>query len=175
MRKIVTAALIAAVAVPAALPAAASAQARPYPYDRELQRDRQDIRREQGQLDRAYARGDWREVRDQRGDVREARREYREDLRDRQWGRNDWRGWRDRNRTLYARGTWRAPFAYQAFRPGARIAPAYYGPRYVIADPWRYRLPPARGYARWVRHYDDAVLIDYRRGVVIDVIRGFYW
>ena len=44
----------------------------------------------------------------------------------------------------------------------------------MIADPWRYRLPPARGYQRWVRHYDDVLLVDVRRGVVIQVIRGFY-
>lgn len=169
MRKFITAAMLAAIA----LPAAAGAQSR-----EELRRDRQDIRHEQRQLDRAHARGDWRGVREQRQDVREARREYREDLRDRRdrnWGRDDWRGYRSGNRALYARGNWRAPFRYQQFRPGVRIASSYYGPRYVIADPWRYRLPAARSSARWVRHYDDALLIDYRRGVVLDVIRGFYW
>ena len=28
---------------------------------------------------------------------------------------------------------------------------------------------------RWVRNYDDLMLVDIRRGIVIDVIRGFYW
>jgi Ni/Co efflux regulator RcnB len=56
-----------------------------------------------------------------------------------------------------------------------RIAPTYYGQRYWISDPWRYRLPAAGRYQRWIRHYNDVVLIDYRRGIVIDVIRGFYW
>lgn len=168
MRNFVTAALMAAVV----LPVAAAAQG-PGP----LHRDREEIRRDRYELDRDRATGDWRDARADRRDLRDDRRDYREDIRarDRQWARDDWRAWRDRNRALYARGGWRAPFAYQAFRPGVRIAPVYYGPRYVIADPWRYRLPPARGYARWVRHYDDAVLIDYRRGVVIDVIRNFYW
>lgn len=168
MRKLISAALIAAIA----LPLSAQAQSRG-----ELRRDRQDIRQEQRDLDRAYARGDWRDVRDQRDDLRDARREYREDRRDRRqsWGRDDWRDYRSRNRALYARGGWRAPFGYQAFRPGVRIANRYYGPRYVIADPWRYRLPPARRYTRWVRHYNDVLLIDYRRGFVVDVLRNFYW
>ncbi len=106
----------------------------------------------------------------------DGRHDVRHDANDRnrQWGRNDWRGWRDHNRALYARGNWRAPFRYTAFRVGARIAPSYYGPSYFIADPWRYRLPPARPGARWVRHYDDVLLVDVRRGIVLDVIRGFY-
>lgn len=147
MRKLILTALLAAVA----LPAAAQAQ-----YG-ELRRDRRDIR-------------------EQRQDVRDARRDYREDLgdRNRAWRRDDWRGWRDRNHALYARGDWRAPFRYNAFRPGFRISSGFFAPRYIIADPWRYRLPPARGYQRWVRHYDDVLLVDVRRGVVVDVIRGFY-
>jgi len=96
------------------------------------------------------------------------------DDRNRNWGHDDWRGYRDSNRGLYARGNWRAPFRYNAFRPGLRIAPNYFGQQFWITDPWRYRLPPAQGYQRWVRHYDDVLLVDTRRGVVVDVIRGFY-
>lgn len=177
LRKTIITALMAAVAVPGV----ASAQS----YG-ELRRDRQDIREEQRELRDAQRRGDWRDVRDERRDVREARQEYREDLRDRNgrnwngyngrnWGRNDWYGYRNQNRAIYARGNWRAPFRYQRFRPGVRIRPAYYGQRYVIADPWRYRLPAAAGYQRWVRHYDDLLLVDVRRGSVLRVIPGFYW
>ena len=109
--------------------------------------------------------------------MRGARQEYREDLNDRnrRWGRDDWRGYRTTNRAIYARGNWRAPFRYNAFRVGLRIQPAYYGSRYWIADPWRYRLPAAGYNQRWVRHYDDVLLVDYRRGIVVDVIRGFFW
>ncbi|URW75623.1 RcnB family protein [Sphingomonas donggukensis] len=171
MRKLIVMGLMAAVALPTmAAPAVAQSRA-------ELRRDRQDIRQEQRDLNRAYRTGDRRDVRDARGDLREARQEYREDRadRNRSWGRDDWRGWRDRNRNLYARGTWRAPFRYTSFRVGGRIAPSYYGTRYYIADPWRYRLPPARGYQRWVRHYNDVILVDTRRGTVVSVIRNFYW
>ena len=119
-----------------------------------------------------------------RGDVaRCARRpargaaELREDRNDRnrRWGNDDWRGWRNSNRGVYARGNWRAPFRYNAFRVGVRIAPTYYGSRYWITDPWRYRLPPAGYGQRWVRHYDDLLLVDTRRGIVLRVINNFYW
>ena len=168
MRKLMTVALLAATA----LPSVANAQSA-----RELRHDRQDIRQEQRELNHARRYGDRHDVREERRDVRGARQEYREDLRDRnrRWGRNDWQGWRNQNRALYARGNWRAPFRYTTFRPGVRIQSAYYGPRYVIADPWRYRLPIARPGTRWVRHYNDVILVDYRRGYVIDVIRNFYW
>ena len=167
MRKLIIIALMTATAVPSA----AMAQSRG-----ELRRDRQDIREEQRELNQAVRRGDRRDIREERRDVREARREYRDDRQDRNrnWGRDDWRGYRDQNRGIYARGNWRAPWRYQTFRPGARIGAGYYGQRYWIADPWRYRLPQAGRNQRWVRNYDDVLLIDTRRGIVIDVIRSFY-
>lgn len=173
MRKTLIASLIAAVAMPAAIvPATANAQ-----NNREIRRDRQDLREERRELRQAQRYGDRRDVREERRDVRDARRDLNQSVRerDRRWGRNDWRDYRNGNRALYARGNWRAPFRYNQFRPGARIAPSYYGQRYWINDPWRYRLPPVSRNQRWVRHYNDVVLIDYRRGVVVDVIRGFYW
>ena len=167
MRKFIVTALMAATL----MPVAASAQS-----NAEVRRDRQDLRSEQRDLRDARRTGDRREIRDQREDVRDARQELREDVRDRNraYGRNDWRGWRDRNPGNFNRGTWNAPFRYNAFRPGLRISSGYYGQRYVIADPWRYRLRrPAYG-QQWIRHYNDVILVDTRRGVVIDVNRGFY-
>ena len=168
MRKLIIMGLLAATS----LPVAAQAQSQA-----EVRRDRQDVRQQERELDRAYRTGDRGDIRDERRDVREARQELREDRQDRNraWGRNDWRGYRDHNRTIYARGNWRAPFRYTSFRVGGRIGPSYYDQRYFINDPWRYRLPPARGYARWVRHYNDVLLIDTRRGVVLDVNRGFFY
>ena len=168
MRKLIVSLMMAATIAPAV----AAAQS-----PGELRRDRQDIREQRRDLYEAQRRGDRRDVREARQDLREARREYREDLRDRdrRWARDDWRGYRNQNRALYARGQWRAPFRYNQWRPGARIAPSYYAQRYWINDPWRYRLPPARANARWVRHYNDVILVDYRRGIVLDVIRNFYW
>jgi Ni/Co efflux regulator RcnB len=167
MRTLIATALLAATLTPVA----AQAQS-----NQELRHDRREIREQQRDLRDAYRSGDPRAIRAERRDVRDARQEYREDARDRDraWGRDDWRGWRDRNPGYYARGSWNAPFGYTAFRPGLRIGAPYYSTRYVIADPWRYRLPRAGYGQRWVRHYNDVVLVDTRRGYVVDVIRSFY-
>lgn len=155
MRKLIISALLAAtMASGFAAPAAAQSRNDIRQAGNDIRQDRQDLRHE-------------------RRDVRQARRDVRQDRRD--YRRDEWRDYRRHNRALYARGDWRSPYRYHAFRPGVRIASGYYGPRYYIADPWRYRLPPARGHHRWVRHYDDVLLVDTRRGVVVDVIRGFFW
>jgi Ni/Co efflux regulator RcnB len=169
MRTIILAALAATVSIPT-LAAPAMAQSR-----HELRRDRQDVREERREYRQALRHGDRRDIRDERRDLNRARRELREDRRDRAWGRGDWRPYRNGHRGLYARGNWNAPFRYQTFRPGVAIGRPYYAQRYWIADPGRYRLPPVRRDQRWVRHYNDVLLIDARRGRVIDVIRNFYW
>lgn len=169
MRKLMLAALAAAISVPA-IAAPAMAQSRG-----EIRRDRQDVREERREYRQALRNGDRRDIRRERRDLNRARRELREDRRDRNWGQNDWRGYRDRNRAVYARSNWRAPFRYQSFRPGVTIGRPYFAQRYWINDPYRYRLPAVRGNQRWVRHYNDVLLVDYRRGRVINVIRNFYW
>jgi Ni/Co efflux regulator RcnB len=165
MRRLLTLSLIAASFMPAMASAATS-------YG-ELRRDRQDIRDERRDLNRAYTYGDRRDIRDAREDYREARQEYREDRRD--YRHDDWRGYRNSHRDLYSRRGYRSSYRYQSFRPGIRIDSGYYAPRHLIADPWRYRLPRVSGYNRWVRHHDDVLLINIRTGYVVDVIRGFYW
>ncbi len=172
MRKLILTLLMTAVAVPTmAIPTAASAQSRG-----EIRRDRQDVREEQRELRDARRYGDRRDIREERRDVREARQELREDLRDRnrRFGNDDWRGYRDRNRGAFARGNWNAPFRYNSFRDGGRIGAGFYGQRYWIADPWRYRLPAVGPNQRWVRHYNDVILVNVRRGQVIRVLRNFY-
>jgi Ni/Co efflux regulator RcnB len=164
MRKLIIGGLIAASILPAAAPASAQSRA-------EIRRDRQELREERRELREARRYGDARDIRRERRDVIEARRELREDRAD----RRDWRAYRNHNRALYSRGYWRAPFAYRTFRPGLSIGASYYSPRYYIADPYRYRLPVAGYGLRWIRHYDDALLVDVRRGRVVDVIRDFYW
>lgn len=168
MQKLVLTALVAAMAMPAA--AQAQSQA-------EVRHDRRELQQQQYELDRARATGDRHDIREERRDVRDARQELREDVNDRnrRWARNDWQRYRDSNRAYFARGHWNAPFRYNNFRVGVRIAPVYYGSRYYIADPWRYHLPPAGFGQRWVRHYNDVLLVDVRRGRVIDVIRNFYY
>lgn len=150
--------LLTALLVATVMPAMASAQTP------ELRNNRREIREEQRDLRDAQRYGDRRDVRDAREDLREARQENRE----------DWRDYRARNRTVYARGNWRAPFTYQRFREGAQLRPAYYSSRYYI-NARRYHLPPVSGVNRWVRHYDDALLVNTRNGRVVRVINGFYW
>lgn len=163
MRKFVILAALAA----SALPVAANAQ------NWELRRDRQEIRQEQRDLRQAYRYGDRRDIRNERRDLRDARREYREDRRD--YRRDDWRGYRYSNRNTFRGGRFYSPYRYRAFAPGYRVAPGYWGSRYVISDPWRYRLPRPGYGLRWVRFYNDVLLIDTRSGRVVDVHRSFYW
>lgn len=174
MRKTILAGLLAATLAPVA----AQAQSPVTPSERrELRHDRQNVREQQRDLNRAYRSGDPRAIREERRDVRDARRDYRQDYRSARtdWGRDDWRAYRNQNRNLYRGAPWRADFRYQQFRPGVRIGGNYYAQRYWIADPARYRLPMAGFGQRWVRHYNDVLLVDVRSGRVIDVMRGFYW
>ena len=38
-----------------------------------------------------------------------------------------------------------------------------------------YRLPPAYGPYRWIRYFDDALLVNIHTGMVVDSIRNFFW
>ena len=92
--------------------------------------------------------------------------------------RYDWRGHRDRYRSYYRPGRYYAPYRdyrYRRFSIGIHIGSPFYSNRYWIADPWYYRLPPAYGPYRWVRYYDDVLLVDIRSGYVVDVIHDFFW
>lgn len=157
MRKSVIMALVAA----SLLPTVANAQTH------ELRKDRQELREERRELRDAIRDGDRRDVREERRDVREARREYRE----------DWRDYRRKHREVYRMPRYVGPRGY-VYRPvvvGHRFDSAYYRSRYVIADPWRYRLPRVSGAQRWIRYGNDVVLVNVRTGRVLDVHRGFFW
>lgn len=93
--------------------------------------------------------------------------------------RYDWQGWRDGHRSAYRARPYYAPYGYRdgyrRFAVGRPIAPAFFAQDYWIGDPGYYRLPPAAGPYRWVRYYNDALLIDTYSGVVADVIPDFFW
>lgn len=100
------------------------------------------------------------------------------------WNRNwrndhryDWHNWRQHHGSRYHVGHYHDPFGwgYAPFYVGWRLWPAYYAQSYWIADPWEYRLPPAPPGTRWIRYYNDAVLVDEWTGEVLDVIQGFFW
>ncbi|PTQ10803.1 hypothetical protein CLG96_10400 [Sphingomonas oleivorans] len=158
MRKLILFGLMAATAIPSL----AHAQTR------ELHEDRRDIRQEQRDVDRAIRYGaPPHVVREEQRDVRRAEREYRE----------DWRDYRRSHREVYRRPAYAGPrgYSYRRVVVGHRFAPVYYAPRYVIADPRRYRLPHPVGANRWVRYGNDAVLVDARTGRVRAVHYGFFW
>ena len=127
-----------------------------------------------------------RDLREQRQDRREWRQDRRQDRRDyRQWRRDwrqdaryDWQRYRYSNRNIFRSGAYYSPYrghSYSRFSIGFALQPLFYSQRYWINDPWQYRLPPAEYGTRWVRYYDDVLLVDTYTGEVIDVIYDFFW
>jgi Ni/Co efflux regulator RcnB len=92
--------------------------------------------------------------------------------------RYDWYNWRNRHRSLFRLGFYSDPFGwgYQPYSIGWRMWPNYYRTSsFWLNDPWQYRLPYAPAGTRWVRYYDDAILVDTWTGEVVDVIYNFFW
>lgn len=91
--------------------------------------------------------------------------------------RYDWRRYRDRNRTTFRLGVYFDPYGYnyRRFNIGYNMWPSYYQSNYWIQDPWMYRLPEVWGPYRWVRYYNDALLVNIYTGQVEDVLYNFFW
>ena len=160
--------------------------------------DRNWDRNRDGRLDRRYDRNDDERIdrrydRNRNGDI-DRRYDRNNDNRiDRSYGgtrvdrwsnnwrndsRYDWRGHRQRYSNYYRPGRYYSPYRghnYSRISIGFSLGSGYYGSRYWINDPWQYRLPSAYGSYRWVRYYDDVLLVDLRSGRVVDVIRDFFW
>jgi Ni/Co efflux regulator RcnB len=111
------------------------------------------------------------------------RRDYR-DGNYRRWSngwrndhRYDWRRHRDRHRSTFRIGFYYDPFGwnYRRWSIGSYLYPSYYRSSFWLNDPWQYRLPPAYGPYRWVRYWNDALLVNTYTGEVVDVIHGFFW
>ncbi len=100
---------------------------------------------------------------------------------DHRWRRDnryDWQGWRDDHRDAFHVGRYYPPyrdFYYRRLSVGFVLDSLFWGDNYWINDPFYYHLPPAYGPYRWVRYYDDAMLVDTYSGQVVDVIYGFFW
>ena len=117
---------------------------------------------------------------DRRADRRAERRDHR------RWDRRSWRNdrrynwnhYRSSNRSIYRLGRYYAPYrgySYRRLSIGFYLDSLFFGSRYYINDPWRYRLPEVYGPYRWVRYYDDVMLVDIYTGEVVDVIYDFFW
>jgi hypothetical protein len=91
--------------------------------------------------------------------------------------RYDWNRYRDRHRSIFRLGFYFDPYgsSYRRHSIGWSMWPNYYQSNYWLDDPWMYRLPPAYGPYRWVRYWDDALLVNIYTGEVVDVIHSFFW
>jgi hypothetical protein len=134
---------------------------------REWQRDRQDWQRDRNQWQnrdrdgsRWNNRGGW-------------SRDWRRD------SRYNWQQWRQTHRGSYRFPRDYAPrgwsHGYNRFSLGVILSAPLFSQSYWIDDPFQYSLPPAYGPYRWVRYYDDALLVDVRTGEVVDAVYDFFW
>ena len=92
--------------------------------------------------------------------------------------RYNWYSYRNTNRNVFRLGRYYSPYSnwsYRRLNIGFFLEPLFYGSNYWLDDPWQYRLPEAYGPYRWVRYYDDALLVDIYTGEVVDVIHDFFW
>lgn len=100
----------------------------------------------------------------------------------RDWRRDqryDWQRYRYSNRGLFQGNRYYAPYGwdygYRRFSIGFSLSYLLYGQQYWIDDPYNYRLPPVYGPYRWVRYYDDVLLVDLRSGQIVDAVYDFFW
>lgn len=136
----------------------------------------------------------YRDNRDQRHAYRSGYRDGdRSDLRrdnwrgghDRRWDNNwrrdnryNWYSYRNQNRNIYRVGRYYSPYRnynYSRLSIGLFLNSGFYGNNYWVNDPWQYRLPEVYGPYKWVRYYDDVILVDIYTGEVVDVIHDFFW
>lgn len=93
--------------------------------------------------------------------------------------RYDWNRYRQTNRNVYRLPRYYPPsgyhYGYQRFSVGLTVGSMLYGSSYWINDPYSYRLPPAYGPYRWVRYYNDALLVDLETGEVVDTVYDLFW
>jgi len=88
----------------------------------------------------------------QRHDVRQARWDYAREV-----------------RAYNQAHPWRAGFRYHRFAAGERIQAQYYGRAYVVSDYGRFHWARPGANQVWVRHYNDALLVNTHTGRVIRV------
>lgn len=145
--------------------------------DRREWNDRRDWSDRNGRRD-GDARGEWNGRRGfvggrDWGDNRSWNRGWRAE------SRYDWRAARYHNRAAYHLPRYYAPrgwgYGYQRFGIGATLSSVLWAQSYWLDDPIAYRLPPASGPYRWVRYYNDALLVDVETGEVVDIEYDIFW
>ena len=92
--------------------------------------------------------------------------------------RYDWAGWRSAHGDLFHGSYYYPPddgYGYARVGIGAALDEAFLDEQYWIDNPAYYHLPPAYGPYRWVRYYNDCLLIDIDNGQVADVLYNVFW
>lgn len=100
------------------------------------------------------------------------------DTRWRSSSRYDWYGWRNRYPGYFQVGLYHSPYrnySYRRLTIGSLLDSLFFDQDYWIADPGYYRLPEVYGPYRWVRYYDDALLVNIYTSEVADVNYDFFW
>jgi hypothetical protein len=94
-------------------------------------------------------------------------------------GRYDWNSRRQYNRNAFHLPRYYAPrgwnYGYRRLNIGFTLTAALFGNNYWIEDPYYYGLPEAYGPYRWVRYYNDALLVDVYSGQVVDTVYDIFW
>ncbi|MDQ2879311.1 MAG: RcnB family protein [Pseudomonadota bacterium] len=93
--------------------------------------------------------------------------------------RYNWSDYRRYHRDAFHLPRYYAPYGwsygYRRFSVGFRLESVLFGQNYWIDDPYAYQLPPAYGEYRWVRYYNDALLVDIYSGEVVDTVYDIFW
>ncbi|MFC3580460.1 RcnB family protein [Sphingomonas hylomeconis] len=97
----------------------------------------------------------------------------------RQDNRYDWNRRRQYNRNAYHLPRYYAPsgwrYGYRRFDIGFTLSSLLFNQNYWIGDASYYGLPEAYGEYRWVRYYNDALLVDIYSGEVVDTVYDIFW
>jgi len=132
----------------------------------------QDYRRNDGRND-GWRNDSWRNDGARRGFNQRWDRNWRSD------NRYNWQQNRQFNRNIYRLPRYYAPYGYnygyRRFSIGVTLGSAFFGRNYWIEDVYDYRLPEVYPPYRWVRYYNDVLLVDTDSGEVVDVIYDFFW
>ena len=91
----------------------------------------------------------------------------------------DWQRYRTSNRNAFRLPRYYAPYGwnygYRRFSIGLLLDQLLFSQSYWIDDPYNYRLPEAYGEYRWVRYYNDALLVDIYTGEVVDTVYDIFY
>ena len=142
-------------------------------FNRDRRNDRQNYVNRNGQNYRSDSQYRDSRFRQDYNNTRSWNRDWRRD------GRYDWNRYRGINRGVFNLPRYYAPYGwgygYRRFSIGLTLSSILFDENYWIEDPEYYRLPPAYGPYRWVRYYNDALLVDVRSGYVVDTVYDIFW